>query len=94
MLRAPCPGVFTSHLDIGALVKKGDVVGHVDTEPVFTIIDGVIRGLIRPGTRVTRGLKIGDVDPRGTLKNCDTISEKARAIGGSVLEAILRHYNS
>jgi len=93
VLRAPCAGVFTSHLDIGALVKKGDVVGHVDSEPVFTIIDGVIRGLIRPHTSVTKGLKIGDVDPRGTLKNCDTISEKARAIGGSVLEAILRHYN-
>ncbi|MCM2284134.1 MAG: selenium-dependent molybdenum cofactor biosynthesis protein YqeB [Desulfobacula sp.] len=94
VLRAPCPGVFTSHLDIGAPVKKGDVVGHVDTEPVITIIDGVIRGLIRPGTRVRTGLKIGDVDPRSDTAYCTTISEKARAIGGSVLEAVLRHYNS
>jgi len=94
VLRAPCAGVFTSHLDIGALVQKGDVVGHVDNKLVLTLIDGVIRGLIRPHTRVTEGLKIGDVDPRGNIDYCTTISEKARAIGGSVLEAILRHYNS
>jgi len=93
VLRAPCAGIFTSHLDIGALVQKGDIVGHVDKEPVLTIIDGVVRGLIRPRTLVTKGLKIGDVDPRGKMEYCTTISEKARALGGSVLEAILRHYN-
>jgi xanthine dehydrogenase accessory factor len=93
VLRAPCAGVFTSHLDIGSLVQKGDVVGHVDGQPVITIIDGVIRGLIRPRTLVTKGLKIGDVDPRGNPVYCNTISEKARALGGSVLEAILRQYN-
>jgi len=93
VLRAPCAGIFTSHLDIGALVQKGDVIGHVDGQPVITIIDGVIRGLIRPQTHVKAGLKIGDVDPRGKLAYCNTISEKARALGGSVLEAILRHYN-
>ena len=93
VLRAPCAGVFTSHLNIGALVKKGDVAGHVDGQPVITIIDGIIRGLIRPRTLVTSGLKIGDVDPRGNSVYCNTISEKARALGGSVLEAILRHYN-
>ena len=38
-------------------------------------------------------LKIGDVDPRGQEANCYTISEKARAIGGSVLEAVLRVFN-
>lgn len=93
VLRAPCAGVFTSHLDIGALVQKGDVAGYVDGQPVITIIDGVIRGLIRPQTHVKAGLKIGDVDPRGNPVYCNTISEKARALGGSVLEAILRQYN-
>ncbi len=93
VLRAPCAGVFTSHLEIGALVKKGDIVGHVDGQPVITIIDGIIRGLIRPKTRVKAGLKIGDVDPRGQSEYCTTVSEKARALGGSVLEAILRHFN-
>lgn len=93
VLRAPCSGIFTSDRFIGALVKKGDIVGHVEKDPVFTQISGVVRGLIRPHTRVTGGLKIGDVDPRGNINYCSTISEKARAIGGSVLEAILRHYN-
>ncbi len=93
VLRAPCAGVFTSHLNIGTLVQKGDIIGHVEEKPVITIIDGIIRGLIRPQTRVTTGLKIGDVDPRGKIEYCNTISEKARALGGSVLEAILRHYN-
>ena len=93
VLRAPCTGVFTSHCSIGTLIKKDDVIGHVDGQPVITIIDGIIRGLIRPETQVKAGLKIGDVDPRGKLAYCNTISEKARALGGSVLEAILRHYN-
>ncbi len=93
VLRAPCDGRFTSPLDIGTMVRKGDVVGRVDDSPVYTQIDGVVRGLIRPGTRVTTGLKIGDVDPRGIPAYCSTVSEKARAIGGSVLEAVLRTYN-
>ena len=57
-------------------------------------IDGVIRGLIRPGSQVSQGLKLGDIDPRGEVSYCYTISDKARAIGGSVLEAVLRTYNS
>ena len=56
-------------------------------------IDGVLRGLIRPGSEVRKGLKIGDVDPRGIAGYCDTISEKARSLGGAVLEAILAEFN-
>jgi xanthine dehydrogenase accessory factor len=93
VLRAPCPGIFTSSLTIGTLVKKNDVVGYVDDKAVITRIDGVIRGQIRNNTIVTEKLKIGDIDPRGKIEYCSTISEKARAIGGSVLEAILRQYN-
>ncbi len=54
----------------------------------------MIRGLIRPGTPVTKELKVGDVDPRGEKALPDNISEKARALGGSVLECILRTYNT
>ena len=60
---------------------------------VLAEIDGVLRGLIRSGSQVTEGLKIGDIDPRGEVSYCFTISDRARAIGGSVLEAILRSYN-
>jgi len=93
VLRSPCSGIFKSSLSIGALVKQNDVVGHVDSKPVVAGIDGVLRGQIRNNTMVTEHLKIGDIDPRGNRQHCITISEKARAIGGSVLEAILRKYN-
>ncbi|WP_300463915.1 selenium-dependent molybdenum cofactor biosynthesis protein YqeB [Desulfobacula sp.] len=93
VLRAPCSGIFTSSLTIGTLVKKNDVIGQVDTQPVISRIDGVLRGLIRNHTQVTDQLKIGDIDPRGNIDYCSTVSEKSRAIGGSVLEAILSEYN-
>lgn len=93
VLRSPCAGVFTADVAIGTLVKKNDVIGHVDTCPVIARIDGILRGVIRDTTRVTEQLKIGDIDPRGNPNDCTTISEKARAIGGSVLEAILRKFN-
>ena len=56
-------------------------------------IRGILRGLIRTDTPVTAGLKVGDVDPRDNAAYCTTISEKARAIAGAVLEGILRRYN-
>ncbi len=93
VIRASCPGIFKSVLPIGSIVKKDDVIGYIDDKPVTTMIDGVIRGQIRNGAKVKEKLKIGDIDPRGNTKYCTTISEKARAIGGSVLEAILRKYN-
>ena len=93
VLRAPCSGKFTSDLDIGAMVKKDQVVGHVNGQDVIARIDGVLRGQIRNNTMVTNNLKIGDIDPRGRQEYCPSISEKARAIGGSVLEAILQKYN-
>ena len=93
VLRSPCSGIFKSSLNIGTLVKQNDVIGHVDGKPVVAQIDGVLRGHIRNNTMVTENLKIGDIDPRGNRQHCTTISEKARAIGGSVLEAILRKYN-
>jgi xanthine dehydrogenase accessory factor len=93
LLRAPCFGNFTAIIPMGAMVKKNDVVGHVGDQPVIAKIDGILRGLIRDNTRVKDRLKIGDVDPRGNREYVTSISEKARAIGGGVLEAILREYN-
>jgi xanthine dehydrogenase accessory factor len=93
VLRAPAAGVFVSSLDIGDTVRKGEVVGRVGEAPVTAAIGGVLRGLIAPRTAVEAGTKIGDVDPRGSIENCDTISDKARAIAGAVLEGILRRYN-
>lgn len=92
VLRSPGIGVFESDLPIGSPVTEGTIVGYVGEHPVIARLGGILRGLIRPGTEVTDGLKIGDVDPRGDRSYCFTISEKARALGGSVLEAILKHW--
>jgi xanthine dehydrogenase accessory factor len=93
VLRSPAEGPCKTGRSIGDLVTAGEIIGSVAGHSVSSKIDGVIRGLIRPETKVTKGLKIGDVDPRGQRAYCNTISEKARAIAGSVLEAILRKYN-
>ncbi len=93
VLRAPAAGAFETDKIIADLVKEGDIVGNVEGSPVKAEINGILRGLIKPGTVVPEGLKIGDIDPRGDPQYCGSISDKARAIGGSVLEAIMRHYN-
>lgn len=89
ILRACGEGVVQNERDIGALVRAGDVVCHINGTPVAASVSGVLRGLIRDGSRVYGGMKIGDVDPRGELSYCYTISDKARAVGGGVLEALL-----
>ena len=92
VLRAPCSGIWQSEAEIGDVVKKGGMVGSVDGQPVNVLINGVLRGLIRPGIPVKEGLKIGDIDPRGVKEHCYTISEKALAISGGVLEGILAFF--
>lgn len=90
VLRAPVAGRFQTKRTIGDRVDQGDVVGRVEGDTVRAGISGILRGLIRPDSDVRQGLKIGDIDPRSERDYCFTISDKARAIGGSVLEAILR----
>lgn len=75
---------------IGDIVNAGEVIAYIDKEKVSTKISGLLRGIIRDETIVNKGLKIGDVDPRlSEVENYNTISDKARNIGGGVLEAIL-----
>jgi xanthine dehydrogenase accessory factor len=93
VLRAPADGVFEPEVRLGDRVSSGQVVARVSGERLRTEIDGVVRGLIRPGLTVQKGLKVGDVDPRGDVSFVDTISDKARAVAGGVLESILRVYN-
>ena len=93
VLRAPVGGNFVAQLKIGERVKQGDIIGRVGETEVDARIDGVLRGLIRTESQVRKGLKIGDIDPRGEVAYCHTISDKARTISGSVLEAILRVFN-
>jgi xanthine dehydrogenase accessory factor len=89
VLRAPASGSVESLLEIGSLVKEGDMIARVMGEPVHAPFDGVLRGLVMSGLRVRAGDKIGDVDPRGDARLCWLISDKALSVGGGVLEAIL-----
>ena len=90
VLRAPNDGVLIATAKIGDHVEEGQVIAIIsDQSPVISPFKGVLRGLIRPGLRVAKGLKIGDVDPRDDPNACYLVSDKALAIGGGVLEAIL-----
>jgi len=89
VLRSPCDGAFKSLREIGETVSAGDVIAEVAGESLFALIPGIIRGLIRNGTYVTKNLKVGDIDPRGDYRSCFTISDKAQALGNAALEAIL-----
>lgn len=89
LLRAPCDGIFHPILAIGDAVKSGQIVAMVDDQPVTAQIDGIVRGLLQDNVPVKTGMKSGDIDPRGCYEHCFTVSDKARAVGGGVLEAIL-----
>lgn len=89
LLRAPCDGIFHPILAIGDIVKAGQTVAMVDDQPVTAQIDGIVRGLLQDNVPVKAGMKSGDIDPRGCYEHCFTVSDKARAVGGGVLEAIL-----
>lgn len=90
VIYSPAAGIFTEGARIGNLVKKGERIGYVGEEEVLATIDGVLRGIIRDGHYVKEGLKIADIDPRvETMDHSYTISDKARNIGGAVLEAVL-----
>ena len=81
---------FRQHLEIGAMVKAGDVAGEVNGKPMVCTIDGVLRGILPDGTPVYKGMKSGDVDPRCELDHCYCASDKAIAVGGGVLQACLQ----
>ena len=89
LLKAPADGIFHPEKNIGDLVKEGDRVANVDGVAVYALTDGKIRGMLQDGVAVTKGLKSGDVDPRGISVDHMTVSDKALSIGGGVLEAIL-----
>jgi xanthine dehydrogenase accessory factor len=90
VLRAPSDGVVIGKAKIGEHVDEGQVVAVINEQsPVVSPFRGVLRGLIRDGVQVFKGLKIGDVDPRDDSSACFLVSDKSLAIGGGVLEAIL-----
>ena len=89
LIRAPADGVFEPLAAIGDRVEAGAPVARVAGETVRAQISGVVRGMLPAGLPVTRGMKAGDIDPRCEARHCFTVSDKARAIGGGVLEGLL-----
>jgi len=93
VIRASRAGNLKVFKKIGDGVQANEKVGMVGNVEVRSRIAGVIRGLLRDGTEVWNGMKLGDVDPRGNKAHCYTISDKARTISGGVLQAILERFN-
>ncbi|HHY04369.1 MAG TPA: EF2563 family selenium-dependent molybdenum hydroxylase system protein [Thermoanaerobacterales bacterium] len=94
VFRAPKAGLVKNCVKIGDIVEKDHVLCYVDDAEVKAKISGVVRGLIHDGLMVNEGEKLGDVDPRGNIKYCYTISDKGRTIAGGVLEATLYFLNN
>jgi len=88
LLRAPAEGKIVPLHQIGDLVKAGEIIAEVEGVPLKAEISGVLRGLIYSQSWVVRGMKVGDIDPRGVREYCFTVSDKARSLGGGVLEVI------
>lgn len=89
IIRASSDGKIKPVVAIGDVVKKGQVVAYVNEVEVPAEIDGIVRGMLQEGIEVFKGMKSGDIDPRCEKDHCFTISDKARSIGGGVLEAIM-----
>lgn len=90
VIYSPCEGNIEIIKDIGSIVEEGETICIVGDKYVRASLTGVIRGMIRNGFYVNKGLKIADIDPRiNQKKNCYLISDKARCIGGAVLESIM-----
>ena len=69
-------------------MEAGEAVAQVDGVPVITHISGILRGILTDGLQIPQGMKCADVDPRCQPNNCFTVSDKARSLGGAVLEAM------
>jgi xanthine dehydrogenase accessory factor len=89
VLRSPAPGRIKPLFEIGQKVKKGDLIAEVGGEKILAAFDGVLRGLVHPSLEVWAGMKVGDLDPRNDPAFCVQTSDKALAVGGGVLEALL-----
>lgn len=88
VMHTPCAGTFRENAAIGDIVSAGDIIGYVDDVPLYASIDGKIRGLLHSGLEVPEHFKAADIDPRGEEVDHTTVSDKARAIGSSVVVAV------
>ncbi len=89
VLRAPVDGPFESTAHIGQRFEAGEEIAAVSDEKIAAPFPGVLRGLLHPGLTIPKGMKVGDIDPRDDPALINLVSDKALAVGGGVLEALL-----
>lgn len=97
LLKAPCAGSFIAEKGIGERVVEGEVIGKIilrDGRPEEVVemrasISGVVRGILHSPLEIPEGTKVADIDPRGEVNFCYTISDKARGVAGGAMEALL-----
>lgn len=89
VLRAPADGHVQAHAAIGDVLEAGALIATVGGVELRAPFEGALRGLIHERVAVSAGMKIGDLDPRALPGHCFTISDKALAVGGGALEAVL-----
>jgi xanthine dehydrogenase accessory factor len=81
-------GTFTTSMEIGDAVKKGQVVGNIEGSELKAPLSGHLRGLIRNRVEVTKGTKIIEVDHINQPETYYLVREKMRVVGEAVAEAI------
>jgi xanthine dehydrogenase accessory factor len=89
VLRAPKTGRLQTLVEIGDILEAGAPIARVEDSLISAKFRGVVRGLLQNGLQVEQGMKIGDLDPRSDPSLCSLVSDKALAVGGGVMEAIL-----
>ncbi|TXJ42162.1 selenium-dependent molybdenum cofactor biosynthesis protein YqeB [Brachyspira pilosicoli] len=98
VIHANSDGIIENIKNIGDFVREKEVIAYINNDnkkiEVIAPFEGLLRGIIRDGFKVRKGLKIADIDPRKyEYDNCFTISDKARNLGGAVLTAMMYLYN-
>lgn len=86
-IHAPVEGFIYIIRDIGSKVENDEIIAMIGGALVRASIPGIVRGMLREGFYVPKGMKMADIDPR---ENADwhTVSDKALAVTGGVLEAL------
>ena len=88
IIRATADGIFEPVAKIGDMVEKDQIVAYSGGLEIRAKMSGIVRGMLQDHVPVTKNMKCGDIDARCELEHCYTISDKARAVGGGVLEAV------
>jgi xanthine dehydrogenase accessory factor len=89
VLRAPADGNLQALKEIGDFCKTDEKIALINGKEILSPFDGILRGMIHPRVEVTEGMKIGDVDARNDPNLIRFVSDKALAVAGGVMEAVM-----